>query len=924
VATPRSTAFRGRAGERRILDRLLDDARDGQRGVLVIRGEAGVGKSALLRYAARQAAGFRIAEIAGVESEMELAYAGLHQLCSPMLGVVDALPEPQQRALRVAFGLSSGEASDRFMVALAALSLLAHVAEERPLLCLVEDAQWLDDASSQVLGFVGRRLHAEPVAMIFAVREPSQARELAGLPELPLAGLTDDDARALLATVIPGRFDERVLDRIVAETRGNPLALLELPRGVSGADLAGGFALPRTIDVPQHIEAAFGRRLRELPAATQRLMLVAAADPVGDATLVWRAAQALGVNRDAAEPAVSEQLLEIGARVRFRHPLVRSAVYRSSSPAERRAAHDALAAATDPDTDPDRRAWHRAQATEGPDEALSAELERSAGRAQARGGLAAAAAFLERAADLTVDPARRVERMLVAAEVDLQAGAFDAALGLLAAAESEDLDELGRARVALVRGRVASAASYGRAAPAQLLDAAGRLDALDVTLARCTYLDAWGAALFAGRLADAGGTLGDVSRAARRAPRPAAPPGPTDVLLDGLATLVTDGRSAAAPALREAARAFRADEVSPEAWLQWGVLASSAAVAVWDFESWDAISSRQIAIARDAGALALLSIALSGQAMISTWCGELEVAAALSAENEAAKDATGIVVSNYGALLLAAYRGRAEEASRLVAATIDDAVGRGEGLGIQLAHWTTAVLGNGLGRYREALAAAGLAADRDAGLYIADWALPELVEAAVRTGNAPAAADALRHLSDATAGGELDWARGIEARTAALLASGTAAEELHQEAIERLSRTRLRTDLARAHLLYGEWLRRENRRVDARRHLHTAHDLFVAMGADGFGERARRELLATGEKVRRPRDDSGAELTSQEEHIARLAREGRTNPEIGAELFISARTVEWHLRKVFTKLGISSRKGLETALPGRARSASTA
>ncbi len=731
VANPRRPAFRGRTSERQILDRLLDDVRDGGSAVLVIRGEAGVGKSALLRYAARQAASFRIAEIAGVESEMELAYAGLHQLCAPMLREIDALPEPQQRALRVAFGLSSGGASDRFMVALATLSLLAHVAEGRPLLCLVEDAQWLDEESSLVLGFVARRLLAESVAMIFAVRNPGH--ELIGLPQLPLEGLPDEDARALLASVIPGRFDERVLDRIVAETRGNPLALLELPHGASGAELAGGFAVPITTDVPQQIEAAFVRRLRELPEATQRLMLVAAADPVGDATLVWRAAQHLAISRAAAEPAVAEQLLDIGARVRFRHPLVRSAAYRSSSPAQRRAAHDALAQATDPHTDPDRRAWHRAQATEGPDEELATELERSADRAQARGGVAAAAAFLQRAADLTIDSARRAERMLVAAQLDVQAGAFDVALGLLAAAESEDLDELGTARVALVKGRIAAAANAGREAPVQLLAAARRLEAVDVALARGTYLDVWGAALFAGRLADPGGDIETVSRAARAAPRPTEPPAPSDVLFDALASLVIDGRAAAAPMLREAVAAFRSDQVSVQAWLQWGVLASSAAVSVWDFETWDAISSRQIAVARDAGALTVLSIALTGQAMIATWCGELDTAAALSAEHEGVKEAIGIVSSPYGALLLAAYQGRDEDASRLVATTIDDAVSRGEGLGIQLAHWTTAVLDNGLGRYRTALAAAELASDHDGGLSISDWALPELIEAAVRT-----------------------------------------------------------------------------------------------------------------------------------------------------------------------------------------------
>jgi DNA-binding CsgD family transcriptional regulator len=922
MASQRPPAFRGRAQEREVLDRLLDDVRGGQSRALVVEGEAGVGKTALLRYAARQAAGFRVVQLAGVESEMELPYAGLHQLCAPMLLHLDALPEPQEAALRVAFGLTSGETPDRFLVALATLGLLAHFAEERPVLSFVDDAQWLDGASSQVLGFVARRLVAESVAIVFAVREGSDDGQLVGLPELRLEGLGDDDARALLATVVPGRLDERVRDRIIAETRGNPLALLELPRGMTSAELAGGFGLPGTGDLRGHIEERYAARLGGLPEDTQRLMLLAAADPVGDATLLWRAAQALGVERDAAAPAASEHLLEIAARVRFRHPLVRSAVYRTASASDRRAAHSALAAATDPDVDPDRRAWHRAHAASGTDEEVATELEQSAGRAQARGGLAAAAAFLERAASLTVDGRRRVGRTLAAAQVEVQAGEFDAALGLLAAAESEAPDELSLARVELLRGRVASA-STGSEAPILLLKAARRLESLDVALARGTYLDAWGAALFAGYLAADGGTLADVSRAAIAAPTPARE-GPPDVLLDGLATLTIDGRSAAAPKLRQAVDAFRGDEVSLEQWLQWGVLASSAAVTLWDFDGWDAVSTRQVELARASGALAPLSIALNGQGMIATWSGDFDTAAALGAEDDALKQATGVHIAPYGAMLLAAYAGRTEEASALIGTTLADSVARGEGLGVALARWTSAILHNALGRYEDALSSSQHVVDDTPGLYISTWTLVELIEAAVRSGNGKVADDAYERFVSSANAGDSDWALGLEARSGALLHDGHVAESLHREAIERLTRTRLRPDLARAHLLYGEWLRRENRRVDAREQLRIAHDTFSTMGAEAFAERARRELLATGEQVRKRREDTRAELTPQEEHIARLARDGRTNPEIGAELFISARTVEWHLRKVFTKLGITSRKGLQDALPPRERSAVSA
>jgi DNA-binding CsgD family transcriptional regulator len=915
VGPQRSVAFQGRTSERKKLDRLLDRAHGGESATLVIRGEPGVGKTALLRYTARQASGFRVAQIRGVESEMELPYAGLHQLCAPMSTQVDLLPEPQQMALSVAFGVSSGAPPDRFLIALATLSLLAQCGEERPLLCLVDDGQWLDSTSGQVLGFVARRLLADSVAIVVAVRDNGDDRPFAGLPELPLEGLPEEDARALLATVVPGRLDDDVRDRIIAETRGNPLALLELPRGMSAAELAGGFRLPHRGDVPGQIEGRYLQRIRALPEATQRLTLVAAADPVGDAALVWRASQTLGIEREAAEPAASEQLLEIGPRVQFRHPLVRSAIYRAASAEDRRTAHDALAAATDAETDPDRHAWHRAQATSGPHEEVATELERSAGRAQTRGGLAAAAAFLERSAKLTAEPERRVARMLAAAQVNLQAGAFDAALGLLAAAESDAPDELTNARVDLLRGRVVSAANAGSEAPLLLLKAAKQLEHLDLALARETYLDAWGAALFTGYLAKPGGSLLEVSRAARTAPPPTDRPAPSDLLLDGLATLVTEGRAAAAPTLRRAVTAFQSEAISTEKWLQWGVLAACAAVTLWDFESWCAISTRQVELARDAGGLALLSIALNGHGMIAAWSGELETAASLAARTR--RSSKRRAPASHHTVPCCLPRGRWTEASALIEATSSDSVLRGEGLGVDLARWTTAILANGLGRYEEALAAAEPVSDEIPGVYISTWMLPERIEAAARSGKPQVAADALQRLTETAHAGDAGWACGIEARSRALLGEGEAAERLYREAIDRLSSTRVLTELARSHLLFGEWLRRENRRVDARQQLRTAHDLFTSMGADGFGDRARRELLATGERVRKRNVETRGELTPQEEHIARLARDGHTNPEIGAELYISARTVEWHLRNVFTKLGVTSRKGLQEALPLR-------
>jgi len=912
--------LRGRHSELVALERLCDEVRSGHSAALVIRGEAGVGKSALLRFVAeRGGANLRIAEIAGVESEVELPYAGLHQLCAPMLGGLDALPVPQRAALQVAFGLTDGQAPDRFLIGLAALSLLAHVAQDQPLLCLVDDAQWLDDASAQVLGFVARRLVAESVGMVFAVRTRADEHPFAGLPEIQLGGVSDEDARALLSTVVPGRLDERVRDRIVAETGGNPLALLELPRGMSAAELAAGFGLPEAGGIPAQIEDHYSARVRRMPAETQRLMLLAAADAVGDAITVWRAAETLAIRPDALAPASAEELLEIGSRVRFRHPLVRSAVYRAAPEPERRAAHRALALATDPERDPDRRAWHRAQAATTPDEELAAELERCAARAQTRGGLSAAAALLERAASLTPDPRARVNRKFAAAQCQLQAGAFDAALALLAEAESEAVDDFAYARVDLLRGLVAAASSTGGEAPHLLLLAAQRLEALDVTLARQTYLDAWGAALFAGHLAAAGGDIAQVSVAARAAPRPVTPMGPFDQLLDGFATLTTDGRAAATPLLRAAVHALLTDDLAAEEdWLHWGVLASSAAVTLWDFEAWSSTSSRQIDLAREVGALAMLSIALNGHGMIAAWRGDFDAAAALVAEDDALKQATGTRMAPYGAMLLAAYQGRATEASQLIAETIEDSVVRGEGLGVDLARWTAAVFNNGLSRHDEALAMATPADSDVPGLYISSWMLPERVEAAVRCGQMEVADAAARELAESVGSSNSDWGFGVNARCRALMASDEDAERWYRDAIEQLSRTTIRTELARSHLVYGEWLRRQNRRVDAREQLRAAHEMFLAMGADGFAERARRELVATGEHVRKRSDETRSELTSQEDHIARLARDGRTNQEIAAELFISSRTVEWHLRKVFSKLGIRSRRELKGVLPAGA------
>ena len=905
--------FVDRTSEREVLDRLLANVREGQSTVVVVRGEAGIGKTALLRYAARQAAGFRVARVTGAEAEMELPFAGIHQLCAPVLDQLDALPQPQQDALCVALGLSAGDVPDRFLVGLAVLGLLSAAAEKRPLLCLVEDAHWLDAASGMVLGFVARRLLAESVGIVVAVREPNRTDDFDGLPELLLGGLAEDDARTLLMRAVPGRLDDRVRDRIVAETRGNPLALLDLPRSMSAAELAGGFELLPTADLPRHLEDRYLQRAGELPEVTQRMLLLAAADPIGDVTLVWGAAHRLGIDRSSLAPAVDAQLVEVGARVRFRHPLVRSAVYQAAAPSKRRAVHGALAEATDPDSDPDRRAWHLAHAALGVDEEVAAELERSADRARRRGGAAAAAAFLARATELTPEAAERGRRALAAAEAKVDAAAPDAALELLATAELAPLDELQRARLERLRAEIAFARTRGGDTPALLLDAARRLEPLDGALARETHLEAIAAAMFAGRLGQGPGVR-EVAEAALAAPAGPDPPRTIDLLLDALATRFTEGYSAGLPPLRQALDGFRDVEGLPAGDVRWLWLACRLAQDLWDDELWHVLATRGVRVARDTGALNLLPNMANYLAALNVHSGTFANAAELIDEVESITQATGLPPLAYSAFMLAAARG--DDAPAMFEWGWRNLTERGEGSGIGQWLCLSALRHNSHGRYDEALADARQAcAHEDVMAY--GGALVELIEAGARAGRPDEAAAALDRLSERTQASGTDWARGIEARSRALLSEGQAAESLYREAVERLAASRGVVHLARAQLLFGEWLRRENRRTDAREQLRAAHETFTDIGAEAFAERARHELLATGETARRRTEDTRDELTSQEAHIARLARDGLSNPDIGAQLFISPRTVQYHLGKVFAKLDITSRNQLGRVPPGR-------
>ena len=908
----RQTSLLGRGDECRLLEGLLADVRRGEGRSVVLRGEAGIGKTALLQHLIESASDMTVLRAVGVESEMELAYASLHQLCAPLLERIEGLPAPQREALLVVFGVTGGAPPDRFLVGLGVLSLLSEVAEERPLLCVVDDAQWLDEASALTLAFVARRLLAEPVGIVFAAREPGEELQL--LSGLEVRGLSNGDARALLGTAVQVILDERVRERIIAETHGNPLALLELPRGLTGTQLAVGFGLMDAQALPGRIEESFIRRLATLSGDARRLLLLAAAEPVGDPVLVWRAAEQLGIGPAAADHAENEGLLAIGERVIFRHPLVRSAAYRSAAVEDRRAVHLALAVATDREADPDRRAWHLAAATAGPDEHVAAELERSAARAQGRGGVTAAAAFLKRSVALTLDPGRRADRCLAAAQAHLQAGAFDEALRLLASAEVASLDEVGRAHIELLRGQIAFASTWGGDALSLLLKAASQLESLDPALARETYLDAWGAAMFAGRFARAG-ALHEVSRAAIAAPPPTSAPRASDLLLDGLSVLVIQGRAAAAPTLSRAISAFANGELPVAEGLRWGWLATAAALTLWDEEAHTKLIFQLLQSVRDAGLLVHLPIYLQQVGATAAQRGDFATAALRIAEASEGAEATGTRLTRYAAVMLAGVRGNEAEACALIDVETRDASAVGQSIGVQTCQWASAILYNGLGRYEQALPEAQQASEEAPELFVSGWALPELIEAAARTGNNRLAAEALERLVEATSAGESDWGLGVLGRSRALISQGEAAEVSYREAIERLGRSRLAPELARAHLVYGEWLRRENRRLDARTQLRIAHEMFTSIGMEAFAGRARTELQATGEHVRRHTFETRDDLTAQERQIAELARDGLSNPEIGARLFLSPRTVEWHLRHVFAKLDIGSRRELANALP---------
>jgi DNA-binding CsgD family transcriptional regulator len=887
-----------RERERAAIGGLLDAARAGRGGAVVLRGEQGVGLSALLEHAAGSAAGMRTVRMRGVKPERELGFAAVHQLCASMLDRRDAPPEPQRESLASALSLIEERADDPLRLGLAVLAVLSSAAQDEPLLCVIDDAQWLDAPSAETMAFVARRLERERIAFVLALHHPLlDSTPFAGLGELEVAGLPPNACRKLLESVVSGPLDGGVRDRLIADTAGNPLALLQLSRRLRPGQLAGLSGLPAILPLGEAMQRRFlDPAVGRLPSATRMLLVLAAAGYEETTSVLWSAAASLGLAAEAAAPAEEAGLLRLGERIEFRHPLLRLAIYDSATVVERQRVHRALAEALDPVLEFDRRATHRAAASLTPDEDVAAELEEAAARAKGRGDYAVAAALLERAAGLTPDADRRYGRTLAAGQSALAAGSLGRAASLVDAASAAPLDELKRTNAQRLRGAISVALGQGSDRATVLLRAASALAPADARLARDSYLAALEAAVCAGRFGSARSLI-ETAEAGHSAPRIAASEASVaDQLLDGIVLLITAGHGEATAAVRRAIEALRhADEPR---WLPLGVL---AALEIWDDEAVHELTSRQAELTPVAGAPATLPFGLSHlgdlDAVVAGRFGPVASAAA----------------SSPGELIASAWLGRAKETRDMAEASMRDAFARELGLHVAFGHLAVAILELGLGAYEPALTAAR-AAHEEPGLCVATSALPELIEAAVRSGERELAVTAVGQLSERANASGTHWALGTLARSRALLEAGGRADELYREAIERLRRSRAAPQLARAHLVYGEWLRRERRRREAREQLRTARDMFVFMGAQAFAERARGELTATGEHARRRSEAPEDLLTEQEARIARLVCDGATNATIAAQLFISTRTVEYHLHKAFRKLGVSSRTQLARVL----------
>jgi DNA-binding CsgD family transcriptional regulator len=909
----------GRDDERSAIDDVLTAARGGRSGALVFVGDAGMGKTTLLDHAVATATDFRITRIAGIESEAEFGFATLHRLLLEFLDRLEELPDPQRDALGSAFGLVDGPPPDRFLVGLAALTLLAAVAMERPLLCVIDDAQWVDRESLDTLAFVGRRLYADRMALLFAVRpEPGRQVHLEGLTDVPVGPLGEQHTLELLASVASGPVNVEVARRIVATTEGCPLAVTELARNLTAAQLGGGDVLPDPLPLSGRLERHYIEQVRRLPSDTQLLVLLAAAQSSGDQAALWRAADELGISRDAATPLDDGDLVDLGNRVAFRHPLIRSAVYGGAGAGARRRVHAALARVSDRASELDSHARHLAAASLGPDEEVASELERAALRAGDHGRYAAHAALLTRAAELTPDRERQVDRLLAAAQLHLTAGSPSRARAALDDVRAELADPRRRAQATRLRAALGAYDMPARI-PAVLLDAAEDLESLDPRLARDTYAEALEASLVSCQITT-GTTPEAIARAALRAPSDkSGDVTMADLMIDAFGTRLGVGYVEAVEPLRRFVAALLADDPAPRGFTRWSAPGSDAAAELWDADGYRGLLLRMEEDERERGGLDALRITLGGLGHCDMWAGRFASSEARHDEATAISTALGAPAFIWEMLKveLFAWQGRVAE-TRSIVEVLTAHGDRFAGVAVNLALVASTILDLGLGDYDSALATARELFESDSppqGTQI----LPELVEAAVRNDETSVARHARDRLAVRARASGSAWALGSLARSDALLASDDRAEALYQEALHQLGRTYVRTDLARVRLLYGEWLRRRQRRVDAREQLRIAHEMFSGMGANAFAERARSELAATGERVRKRAVATSRELTPQEAQIGDLAAAGATNSEIATRLYLSAATIDYHLRKVYRKLGVSSRRELRKVLPDSAR-----
>jgi DNA-binding CsgD family transcriptional regulator len=902
-----------RQAERAAVDEVLRSVRNGFSATLVIRGSAGVGKTALLGWATQTAPDMRTCSVTGIEAEVELAFAALHQLLVPVLPGMEELPDPQRHALQVAFGKEAGPAPDRFLVGLAALTLLARAAEERPALCLIDDAQWLDAESARVLAFVARRLYADQVGMLIAVAEPAAADAFEQLPEVSVGGLPPEEAGQLLRSVARAPIDDRVVDQILAETERNPLALGQVGLELTAQELADPAFLPEPVPVGRRLTDGLRRQVARLDPNTHAFLLLLAAEPGRGRPVLWRAARNGGIDADtAAAEAEAAGLIELSAgSVRFCYPLIRSAIYYGAPDRDRRRVHALLSAACDP-WDLDRRAWHLGAAATSPDEEVAAELEHAASRAQARGGYAGRVALLSRSVELTADDGQRARRELALADAELSSGNPDTAQQLVDAALPRLADQGQRAQGERLMGEVLFAQGHV-VDSANLLASAARLLTPDHAAAREAMMAAMRVAIWAGPT-----EAKEIATAAAALPRPAQPEARVcDLLLEGFAARFAVGFGASIEPFRSAVSALRSEDPEQVTELRWFEMGVIAAASLWDADGVLDLTNRFLRAARAQGALAMLPVALALRATADCLVGRLADAEDRWREMReilaASRSATVVGVDSLSEGVALVYTGRIAEARSVAAARIRESTSRGQGGVADVGRAIAAMADVWAGSYDAAVDAAATVVQDDIP-FVTEATLPELIEATARSGQRSEAMSAFHIMSERALAVGTPEALGVRSRCAALVDDSDGAQASYQQAIGHLERSRAGVELARAHLQYGEWLRRRKRKRDARRELHAAHDMLEAMGATGFAARAAAELQATGEHVR-PQAPATTDLTAQEARVAGLAAEGETNNQIAAQLFISPRTVEYHLSKVFAKLGVSSRAQLARRLP---------